>query len=187
MSFSEQCGKHALIISKQDFCCNLLLFDNEVLVYSAWNDDSSDWKKKKKNHHFMQFQIKCLRIECFQKSKNMLKRSKYHHWTISFQVYYLCTQHSLGLGNQCRGSLNWFFKVDWWCVFILCQTEHSWRPGYWTNPLPHEISNSLSEASTNKCAIWQQGYQMWQSSSDSHSHATVTSQFLDLFEAGAEK
>lgn len=144
-------------------------------------------KKKKKNHHFMQFQIKCLRIECFQKSKNMLKRSKYHHWTISFQVYYLCTQHSLGLGNQCRGSLNWFFKVDWWCVFILCQTEHSWRPGYWTNPLPHEISNSLSEASTNKCAIWQQGYQMWQSSSDSHSHATVTSQFLDLFEAGAEK
>lgn len=94
-------------------------------------------EKEKKNHSFMQFQIKCLRIECCQKSKNMLKRSKYHHCTISFQVYYLCTLHlSLSLGKKCRRALNWFFKVDWWCVFVLCQTEHSWRPGYWTNPLP---------------------------------------------------
>lgn len=36
-------------------------------------------EKEKKNHHFMQFQIKCLHIECCQKE---LKRSKYHHWTI---------------------------------------------------------------------------------------------------------
>lgn len=136
----------------------------------------------------MQFLIKCFCIEYCQKSKKYAKKdqiSSLNNFASGLLPVY--TTLSLGLGKKCRRALNWFFRVDWWCVFILCQTEHSWTPGYWTNPLPLMKFPIHCEASTNKCAIWRQGYQMWQSSSDSHSHATVTGQFLGLFEAEVEK